>query len=425
LKGGTITETMQVFGVSFSEPSFYDSTNNRLYTNGAVFDSHLAMLAPINLPGSLVAFDPQRQRLYFSYRGNLLVAATSGGQLELPPPAEPDKEPFLTSKLLIASDGTRFRLDTFTARGARTSRLYRSTDAGDTWKMLGRGLPGSPEISALAISPDFEQNQTLLAGMAQRYSGGGGISAGGLYRSTDSGNTWLPVTHGLTSTRIKEITFSPTFTRDQTVFLIVTKLNDEEELFHSNNGGRSWISLNIKFANFIGYGTRFGLPVLSPTFVEDGLVFITVGEVLLRSADGGNTWVDTKIPGELVAFSPNFKDDNLIVTGSHWRSTDRGQSWQKAIVGSEVGLSASSFFFSPNFASDETIYMLRKGPDYTYEFTLQRSADAGRSWQNLVGGLPVGFEEATVTFLSTGELQLNTIKGQEAKVTLETLDWDK
>jgi hypothetical protein len=111
--------------------------------------------------------------------------------------------------------------------------------------MLGRGLPGSREISALAISPDFEQNPILLAGMTQHYSGGGGQSGGGLYRSTDGGDNWWPATRGLNSLRITGITFSPTFTRDQTVFLSATAPNQyDEEKFRSIDSGQTWTKLN-------------------------------------------------------------------------------------------------------------------------------------------------------------------------------------
>lgn len=243
-QGQTITETMRVFGASFSNRSFYDPVYDRLYSSNAVFDGDLAMLAPINLPGSLLAFDPLRQHLYFSHRGSLLIAATKGGQLELPSLPNPADEPYLTSKLFTAADGTHFRLDTANKFDSY-SRLYRSLDKGQTWTMLGRGLPGSLEISALAISPDFKQSQTLLAGMSQHYSGGGGQSAGGLYRSTDGGDTWWPVTRGLNSLRITGITFSPTFSRDQTVFLNATAPNQyDEEKFFSTDGGQTWTKLN-------------------------------------------------------------------------------------------------------------------------------------------------------------------------------------
>ena len=101
----------------------------------------------------------------------------------------------------------------------------------------------TPRISVLAVSPDFEQTQTLLASFVQRYSGGGGESAGGLYRSTDGGETWWPATRGLTSLRIQGITFSPDFIKDQTIFLTATDTRDDEEVFRSTDGGQSWIGV--------------------------------------------------------------------------------------------------------------------------------------------------------------------------------------
>ena len=67
---------------------------------------------------------------------------------------------------------------------------------------------------------------------------------------------------------------------------------------------------------------------------------------------------------------------------SRFTSTDGGQTWQPAAVGHEPG-AAQDLFFSPAFPNDQTAYLLLQ-PESGTSLSLQRSADAGRSWESLL-----------------------------------------
>ena len=99
---------------------------------------------------------------------------------------------------------------------------------------------------------------------------------------------------------------------------------------------------------------------LSPTYGDDHLLIINYSN-LLRSTDGGDTWTDSGVPGGLVAFSPDFAHDRLVLSEGRWRSADGGQTWQPSAVGLEpTDWGAASLFFSPHFAADQTVYILLK-----------------------------------------------------------------
>jgi len=410
----TITQTLTLVGAQGQLA--YDPEHDRLYAvqsdELSVFDGELALLAEIGLPDEydLLTFDPQGGRLYLGGPdGDLLVVATGGGELEPPSPAVSTSDQPRIQQAVAAPDGTLFRIYDL--------RLYRSDDGGQSWELLGTGLPGRP-VGDLAISPEYEEDGTLLVGLWDFGFGGG------LYRSTDGGDTWRPTTRGLTDLEISQIAFSPTFTQDQTIFLTTF----DHGLFRSSDGGDTWTSLAQGYA-----ADEYDMDVVhlavSPTFADDELVIISKHH-LLRSTDGGERWVDTGAPGGLVAFSPplrgprgDFANDGLVLNSGWWRSVDGGETWRPAAIGREPG-TAQDIFFSPGFAADQTVYLLLQ-PEYGTSLSLQRSVDAGRSWESLLGGLPPGLEIAWVTILPNGELYLTGQDDRGLKVAAEELEWGR
>lgn len=405
IQGQTITRTISLLGLSISKQIFiggqnqifYDSNYDRLYGETAIFDGDLGLLARTDLPGSLLAFDPIGQRLYSGDEdGNLFIISTSGGKRQIPDLAKPASNKFKSLDSLITADARQFR-------------IYK-----------GRDYLAERRGGIIAASPNYEQDRILLANPPYGNSGGDG-----LYRSIDGGETWVPITHGLTSFQIAEIIFSPTFTHDKTIFLTTEERlsgSPDDELFRSTDGGNTWVNLSENLAHD-GYVSYIGRPASSPTFVDDKLVFISLNGILFRSTNGGNTWTDTGVLGNLVAFSPNFAKDKLIISSNKSRSVDGGQTWQP--LNDEPDTSYfQEILFSPDFASDQTIYMLLQPQQFNSKFNLQRSTDAGRNWQTLVSELPSGFDYTHSIILSNGDLYVNADDGQDLTLDLASLSWD-
>src|SRR5690606_13865105 len=76
--------------------------------------------------------------------------------------------------------------------GTRGGGIFRSTNNGETWTALNNGLD-NPYVNAFAVS-----GSTIFAGTTITYGGIGG----GVYRSTDNGATWVNVSSGLSSIRV-------------------------------------------------------------------------------------------------------------------------------------------------------------------------------------------------------------------------------
>ncbi|HEU0078669.1 MAG TPA: hypothetical protein VFQ76_13540, partial [Longimicrobiaceae bacterium] len=115
--------------------------------------------------------------------------------------------------------------------GAREGGIYRSTDGGDTWSKLGGGLPtglfGKSNVAVSAADP------RRVYALVEAKPGGG------LYRSDDAGDTWTQVSdYAQLITRpfyYTNITADPT---NADVVFVGT------EGFHrSDDGGRTWKTL--------------------------------------------------------------------------------------------------------------------------------------------------------------------------------------
>ena len=403
-----VVPTIQLAGVRGE--LVYDPLFDRLYAvNNAqllVFDADLTLLSEIALPepSRLLAFDSPGQRLYLrGMDGGLVVVATGGGSLSPPPDVPEPLSAGISPRRIITADGSHFRL--------LNNYIFRSDDGGQTWQVLGRGLP-MWAVQSLAVSPNFATDQTLLAGLNTPPTGGG------LYRSSDGGQTWQPSTRGLNDLAISKVAFSPTYAQDKTIFLTTA---NSGALFRSTDGGDTWHSLADRYALDTG-NQGINDFVVSPNFANDGLLIIS-RETLLRSEDGGDTWLDTGQPGSTpLVMSPNVADDGLILAGGRWRSTDAGHTWQPAAEGLATSLQgADSIIFSPDFAADQTVYLLLAA-EFDKPPILHRAIDGGQSWQRVLGGLPAS-DLAIITPLPNGRLLLTADNGQEQIVDTNNLVW--
>lgn len=100
--------------------------------------------------------------------------------------------------------------------------VFRTTDEGESWALVFR----DPDVAALAIDP--ANSNCVFAGTQQN----------GLFRSSDGGTTWTKTVAGLAQSPISAIAFSPANSR------VVYAGTRGEGVFRSEDGGASWKPLN-------------------------------------------------------------------------------------------------------------------------------------------------------------------------------------
>ena len=215
---------------------------------------------------------------------------------------------------------TNFEKDRSVFAGV-TGVVMRSFDAGETWHYSPLASP-PPIIAAMAVSPNYERDGTLLVGTMED----------GVYRSEDRGLNWMACNFGLTDLGVLSITMSPDFAADDTVYL-----GTESGVFYSTNGGRAWkeSGFPVDEAPVLCLG-------ISPKHKNDGVLWAgTESNGLFISEDRADHWrqlapdqISESVNGIVV--SEDYPDNaGLLVLTSHavLLSQDGGKSWREWVEG--------------------------------------------------------------------------------------------
>ncbi len=170
--------------------------------------------------------------------------------------------------------------------------VYKSTDAGKTWKRVG--LERSEHIGRILIDPR-NSSVVYVASQGPLWSAGG---ERGLYKTTDGGATWTRVLHVSDDTGISDIVFQPgkpdviiasAYQRRRAVGQMIGG-GPEGGLFKSTDGGRKWTKLTKGLPT--GDTGRAGLAVdpKNPNRVYALIDAKRAESGFFRSDDAGATW---------------------------------------------------------------------------------------------------------------------------------------
>jgi len=207
--------------------------------------------------------------------------------------------------------------------------LYKSTDGGATWRkvLYVDERTGVAELSMDATNPRILYAATWEYGRLPWKVTSGGPGSG-LYKSTDSGETWNRMTEGLPSEMGKmAIAVSPS--KPDTVYALIESdsMKDERGLYVSTNAGKSWsqVSSDPRLVQRAWYYIEL--------FVDpknDQTVYV-LSAPFLRSDDGGKTWSVMSTPhGDHHDMWINPDDpDNFVVLNDGGASItfNGGQTW--------------------------------------------------------------------------------------------------
>ena len=157
-----------------------------------------------------------------------------------------------------------------------TDRVYRSEDGGRTWvRTASRGLPPAnlpSSIPRIMYPPDL----AALPDGSALYAWG--IEQGGVYRSVDGGETWVPVVEGM-GTRVYTPTVSLLRIAPSSPYTLYAVSGSV--IYRSTNRGDTWVSLDVRAPR--------GIESLAVGPTSE-VYFFTFGGRLFRSQDGGDRW---------------------------------------------------------------------------------------------------------------------------------------
>ena len=230
--------------------------------------------------------------------------------------------------------------------GAVNGGIWKTTDGGTTWAPL---TDGQTSLSMGGMAFDSGNSSRILAGFGHfsNFSGNGGPLAGVIF-SSDTGNNWTPVGGAVTT----NTDVSSVLVNGQTMFVASRGTDTNTGLFRSTDGGASFIKIS-------------------------GSGGLHSGGITSLASDPSN-------PNRLYA---------AVTNSGIFRSDDLGKTWTNITpAGSGIGNNTENIQLSVG-ASGESLFMCLAAPmgttptgkSATRLESVWRSLDRGATWQNMGG----------------------------------------
>ncbi len=239
--------------------------------------------------------------------------------------------------------------------------IYKSTDAGRTWTHMG--LSDAQQIAGILVDPR-DPNRVYVAVVGHPY---GPNAERGVFRSTDGGAHWEKVLYKDQDTGAMELAFDPKNPRILYADLWSARLGPWENgtfsgpgsgLFKSTDGGAAWRPLTQGLPTFAQGLGRIGLGVAPSDGKRIYAMVDASAELggLYRSDDAGASW--TKVNGDIrlwgrgadfaaVKADPTNRDIVYVSNTSTYRSLDGGVTFT-AIKGAPGGDDYHTIWINPD-----------------------------------------------------------------------------
>src|SRR3954464_1578313 len=276
--------------------------------------------------------------------------------------------------------------------GATGGGLWKTTDAGMSWKPVTDGLINHSSIGAVAVSAS--NPDVVYIGTGEADIRGNIIQGGGAYKSTDAGKTWTHI--GLTETQvIAKIRVHPT--NPDLVYVAAfghhAAPNPDRGVFRSKDGGKTWDKVLFR-------DNKTGADELVIDPGNPQVIYVALWEAyrnafemssggpgsgIFKSTDGGDHWTEiSRNPGlpktmlGKIGLSVSGADSNRVYAqieaedGGFFLSDDAGATWKK--VNERRDLRQRAFYYTRVYADPKV-----KDTVWVLTVNIYRPTDAGKT----------------------------------------------
>jgi photosystem II stability/assembly factor-like uncharacterized protein len=279
--------------------------------------------------------------------------------------------------------------------GSTGGGVWKTTDGGMNWRNVSDGFFEAGSIGAIAVA-DSDPN-VIYVGTGSTCPRGNVSPGVGIYKSTDAGKTWKHI--GLREAgQIGKVLVHP---KDHNLVYIAAVghmfgHNEERGIFRSKDGGETWEK--VLFISDMTGAVDLSMDSKNPRIIFAAMwtterkpwTIISGSEEsgVYRTTDAGDTWkkLGNGLPEGLVgrigvAVSPANPERVWALVeapddkGGVFRSDDAGENWQR--VNRERRFLSRAWYYIHIYAdpvSPETVYVLNTG--------FYRSTDGGRTYES-------------------------------------------
>ncbi|MCB9069747.1 MAG: T9SS type A sorting domain-containing protein [Calditrichae bacterium] len=288
---------------------------------------------------------------------------------------------------------------------AATGGVFKSTDTGNTW------FPIFDDVAILTIGDicvDPANPDIIYVGTGEANGGHNNMPGGGLYKSTDAGATWqlmgLENTVSIGRVRVNPLNTQEVFVAAQGSYFAP---NPDRGLYHSTDGGATWD--NIFFISDSTGATDLIIDPANPQrmivamwervrYPEFGTHLYGETSGLYRTTDGGANWTELsgglpnpdatnvgRIGLDIYAANPDIAYA-IYTNGSNisglFKTTNFGDSWTNVDPDDELsnGTGGFSWYFGQ-------VRVHPTNPDIVYvlDVAFMRSVNGGANWPIIYG----------------------------------------
>ena len=203
-----------------------------------------------------------------------------------------------------------------------------------------------------------------------------GAPSGGIWKSTDAGINWTPLSDQIPQIGVSGIAIDP---NNSNIIYIATGDDDARDTYSvgvlkSTDGGNTWNTTGLNFTNTFSLANEI--------YIHPGnsnIVWVATSSGFYKSINAGQTW-QKNLTGNILDIKLKPGDPNTIyaVTKSKfYKSVNGGETFN--LITSNLPVSSGRFAIDVSPANPNILYLLSAKTDYSFQ-GLYKSQDSGETF---------------------------------------------